>query len=308
MYRWLRRNLHRQCSGENGHNEQNGSPFVSALAGLSALVLESVLGILRSLAVFLWMAVSVIPAATALLILSLFVDSKKLWWWIANPWLKGAIAATRLIGDIDYRVQGQENLPSADDNQRIILCAKHQSTWETFFFPSMMPHPLAYVFKRELLLIPFFGWALARLEMVHIDRSARSEAWNKVATLGAKLMDQGKWVIMFPEGTRTVRGGQGGYKTGASRLALLTGAKIVPIAVASGRCWPRATWTFLPGTIDVSIGEPIIADEGEDAAQLMRRVEAWIEGEMRRIDPEAYTMDDALSSTEIATKQKQTPG
>lgn len=258
------------------------------------MALESILGIFRSLAVFLWMAVSIVPMATVLLLLSPFVDSKRLWWWIANPWLRNAIFATRMIGGVKYRVSGREYLPAAADNQRIILCAKHQSTWETFFFPSMMPHPLAYVFKRELLLIPFFGWALSRLEMVHIDRSARSEAWNKVATLGAQLMDQGKWIIMFPEGTRTQRGEQGGYKTGATRLALLTGAKIVPIAVASGRCWPSRTWRFIPGTIDVSIGEPIQARPGEDAAGLMRRVERWIETEMRRIDSDAYPPDDPL--------------
>ena len=124
--------------------------------------------------------------------------------------------------------------------------------------------------------------------MVHIDRSARSEAWNKVATLGAKLMDNGKWIIMFPEGTRTPRGGQGDYKSGAARLALATGASIIPIAVASGRCWPRKTWRFIPGVIDVSIGEPMALHTGESPSELMARVEAWIEAEMRVIDPLAY--------------------
>jgi 1-acyl-sn-glycerol-3-phosphate acyltransferase len=152
----------------------------------------------------------------------------------------------------------------------------------------MTPHPLAYVFKRELLLIPFFGWAMARLDMVHIDRSARSQAWSKVADLGVKLMDKGKWVIMFPEGTRTHRGQQGDYKNGAARLALATGAKIIPIAVASGRCWPRKSWRFIPGVIDVSIGEPMAAMAGESPIELMARVETWIESEMRVIDPLAY--------------------
>ena len=169
---------------------------------------------IKSLLTFLWMALSVIPMGTLLLIFSLFVNADRLWWWFAQPWLSGAIFATRRIGGVQYRVHGLENLPDKDDNQRIILCPKHQSTWETFFIPSMSPHPLAYVFKRELLYIPFFGWSLARLNMVHIDRSARSEAWNKVATLGAKVMDRGKWIIIFPEGTRTPRGQQGDYKIG----------------------------------------------------------------------------------------------
>ncbi len=243
---------------------------------------------LRSILVFLWMALSVIPVGSLLLLFSLVVDDRKLWWWFAQPWLKAAVAAARIIGGVGVRIQGLAHLPDINDGQRVILCPKHQSTWETFFFPSMMPHPLAYVFKRELLFIPFFGWSLARLKMVHIDRRARGEAWNKVARLGAALMDRGKWVIMFPEGTRTERGKQGDYKTGAARLALATDACIVPIAVASGRCWPRRTFSFVPGVIDVSIGPPITGNPDESAAELMKRVEHWIEGEMRRIDPDAY--------------------
>lgn len=243
---------------------------------------------IRSILVFLWLAISIIPVGLSLVLCSFFLSDNKLYFWFAQPWLRAAIAVARAVGGVDYRVVGAENLPAPEDNQRIILCPKHQSTWETFFFPSMMPHPLAYVFKRELLLIPVFGWALARLQMVHIDRSARGAAWAKVATLGTKLMDRGKWIIMFPEGTRTLRGGQGEYKTGAARLAVATGARIIPIAVASGRCWPRRTFRFIPGVIDVSIGEPISALPDESPQALMARVEAWIENEMRRIDAEAY--------------------
>ena len=92
----------------------------------------------------------------------------------------------------------------------------------------------------------FFGWAIGRLHMVPIDRSAKGDAWQRVATIGAKLMDQGKWIIMFPEGTRAARGDQLLYKSGAARLALETGAVVVPVAAATGRCWPRKTWRFIP--------------------------------------------------------------
>ncbi len=101
-------------------------------------------------------------------------------------------------------------------------------------------------------------------------------------------MDRGKWVIMFPEGTRSERGEQGTYKTGAARLAIATGASIVPIAVASARCWPRKSFTFVPGTIRVSLGAPIAPDPGQSPGELMAKVESWIEDEMRRLDPEAY--------------------
>ncbi|MBN7797944.1 lysophospholipid acyltransferase family protein [Parahaliea mediterranea] len=242
---------------------------------------------LRSLIVFLWMVVSVIPIGVGLLTFSLFVRDDKLWWWFAVPWLKGVIGVARLVGGVRYRVHGAENLPAPDDMRRIVLCPKHQSTWETFFFPSMTPHPLAYVFKQELLAIPVFGWCMARLKMIHIDRSKRNEAWSKVAEQGRELMDRGKWVIMFPEGTRTERGKHGNYKTGATRLAIAADASVIPVAVTSGRCWPRRSFSFIPGVIDVSIGTPVPAS-GRKPGELMDEIERWIEAEMRRLDPEAY--------------------
>ena len=263
------------------------------------------MGALKSLLVFLWMAVTVIPAASLIIVFTPFSSPDFRWWHIARPWLRGAVEAARKIGGIQYVVEGEEYLPSAGDNQRIILCPKHQSTWETFFFASRMPHPLAYVFKRELLFIPFFGWAMACLNMIHIDRSARGDAWSKVALLGEQLMDAGKWVIMFPEGTRSRRGEQGVYKTGAARLAVATGASIVPIAVASARCWPRKSFTFIPGSVTVSLGPPIVSGVGESPGELMQRVEQWIEAEMRRIDPEAYPAADRRVSPEEQDAQLQ---
>ncbi len=242
---------------------------------------------LRSALVFLWMVISVIPMGFGLIVCSLFMSDTRLWWTFAVPWLRGVIAAARIVGLVRYRIHGAENLPKAEDMRRIVLCPKHQSTWETFFFPSMTPHPLAYVFKHELLYIPIFGWCLARLKMVHIDRSKRSEAWGKVAAQGRVLMDRGKWIIMFPEGTRTERGGKGSYKTGATRLAVATGASVIPVAVTSGRCWPRRSFALRPGVIDVSIGTPVSAVDRRPG-ELMEEVERWIEAEMRRLDPEAY--------------------
>lgn len=241
----------------------------------------------RSALVFLWMVVSVIPMGFGLIVCSLFMSDTRVWWLFAVPWLRGVVAVARIVGGVKYRIHGAENLPKAEDMSRIVLCPKHQSTWETFFFPSMTPHPLAYVFKRELLHIPVFGWCLARLKMVHIDRSKRSEAWGKVAAQGRVLMDRGKWVIMFPEGTRTERGAKGTYKSGATRLAVATGASVIPIAVTSGRCWPRRSFALRPGVIDVSIGTPVSALERQPG-ELMDEVERWIEAEMRRLDPDAY--------------------
>ncbi len=242
---------------------------------------------IRSTLVFIWLVLSIIPVGLTLVVCSLFLKDDKLWWWFAVPWLKGVIVAARIIAGVQYRVHGAENLPTADDMRRIVLCPKHQSTWETFFFPSMTSHPLAYVFKKELLRIPIFGWCIGSLGMIHIDRKLRNKAWAKVAEQGQELMDRGKWVIMFPEGTRTERGKKGTYKSGATRLAVATGAYVVPIAVTSGRCWPRRSFSFLPGVIDVSIGQPVSA-EGREPGELMDEVERWIEAEMHRLDPQAY--------------------
>ena len=169
-----------------------------------------------------------------------------------------------------------------------MLLPKHQSTWETFAFPTLMSHPLCYVFKRELLYIPFFGWAMARLDMIHIDRSKRAEAWNKVAEQGRALMAQGNWVIMFPEGTRTPRGQPGHLQerrhAAGGRDRRAGGADRRDLGHAAGRA--RASCCG-PASIDVSIGKPI-PSTGRQPDELMREVEAWIEAEMRRLDPEAY--------------------
>jgi len=190
------------------------------------------MNVLRSILVLIWMVVSIIPVGLGLVICSLFLSSASLWRWFGRPWLRGAVVAAQWVGGVDYQLSGAHNLPGAADMRRVILVSKHQSTWETFFFPSMMPHNLAYVFKKELLAIPIFGWCMARLEMVPIDRSKRSQAWNKVAKQGVKLMDRGRWIIMFPEGTRSERGSKGNYKSGASRLAVATDALLIPIAVS----------------------------------------------------------------------------
>ena len=242
---------------------------------------------LRSALFVLWLAISVIPWALMSLIASIFIRGTPLYW-LTTYWLRLAIAGARVICGVRHRIVGIENLNAADRSGPVILLPKHQSTWETFAFPGLMPHPLCYVFKRELLMIPFFGWAMGRLDMVHIDRSKRAEAWNRVAEQGQKFMAQGNWIIMFPEGTRIPRGKAGHYKSGGTRLAVTTGTPVLPIAVTSARCWPRKSFMLRPGVIDVSIGK-LIPSVGREPDELMREVETWIEAEMRRLDPGAYT-------------------
>jgi 1-acyl-sn-glycerol-3-phosphate acyltransferase len=240
---------------------------------------------LRSCLHMLWMAVTVIPWALAVLVASLFLNPTQVYWMCAG-WLKCAMWGLTHICGISWRIQGLESLPQGDKDGAILLL-KHQSTLETFLMPAIMPHPLAYVFKRELLYIPFFGWAMARMDMIHIDRSKRSEAFSKVVNQGKRVMSDGVWVIMFPEGTRIPRGQVGNYKSGGTRLACETGRPVVPIAVNAARHWPRKGFVKTPGVVDVVIGRPI-SSVGRQPDELMQEVQTWIEAKMREIDPEAY--------------------
>ena len=240
------------------------------------------LNAIRSALFVLFMAVTVVPWALAVLLVSLFARGNTVYWMCVG-WLRTAIWGAKVICGVRARLHGTENLPDSP----VVLLPKHQSTWETFAFPGLMPHPLCYVFKRELLYIPFFGWAMARMDMIHIDRSKRTEAWNRVAEQGRAFMAKGHWVIMFPEGTRAARGARGNYKAGGARLAIDTGRPVLPIAVTSARCWPRKSFVLRPGVIDVSIGKPI-PSTGRRPDELMREVENWIEAEMHRLDPDAY--------------------
>lgn len=241
--------------------------------------------LIRSVLHMAWMLLTVIPWGLALVFASLWVSRTPLWWFAVN-WFRVVIWGTRVFLGVRVQVSGLEHLPLGQTGSAILL-SKHQSALETLLLPTLISHPLAFVFKRELLRIPFFGWSMARLDMIHIDRESRAQALKQVVTQGKALLEQGVWIILFPEGTRIERGQQGTYQTAGTRLAVQAGAPVVPIAVSSGKCWPRKGFIKYPGVVQVSIGRPI-ASVGREPKELMREVEAWIEAEMRRIDPEAY--------------------
>jgi 1-acyl-sn-glycerol-3-phosphate acyltransferase len=244
------------------------------------------IAMLRSTVHMAFMFVTVIPYSLLILLVRLLGAKGDKLYVIAQKWLTLSVDAARVIMGIRYDIQGQDNLPVGETSPAILL-VKHQSTYETFLMPAIMPHPLAYVFKKELLYVPFFGWAIGSLDMIHIDRSQRSKAFAKVVEQGKALLARGVWVIMFPEGTRIPRGERGSYKSGGSRLAIATGAPVIPVAVTSAKCWPRKAFIKYPGVVAVSIGKSI-PSVGRDADELTREVEAWIEAEMHRLDPEAY--------------------
>lgn len=189
--------------------------------------------------------------------------------------------AARMILGIRYQVLGQENLP----NGPAILLSKHESAWETLFYPSFFQRDLCFVFKRELLWIPFFGWGIALLRMIAINRGKGDAAFTQIVKKGRKVLHEDlRWMVFFPEGTRVLPGEKMRFKTGGTRLAVATNTPVIPIAMNSGDLWPRKSFIKRPGLITVSIGPPILP-ENEDANTLMVKVESWISKEMLRISP-----------------------
>ncbi len=241
---------------------------------------------IRSLLFVLYLIVLTPPYACACFIVFPFMSADQRFRFVRG-WPRLVVAGARWICGIDYRLEGTEQFDPMMDKP-VVLLSKHQSAWETVAYMALMPKPLCFVFKRELLLVPFFGWALGMLKMVHIDRKDGPRAFSQAAIQGRERLAEGAWIIMFPEGTRTRSGlEKPRYKSGGARLAVETGAWVIPMAVNSGRLWPRNSFLKYPGTVTISVGPPI-ASANKTADQLNQEVEHWIERDMRRIDPQSY--------------------
>ena len=240
---------------------------------------------LRSLLFYLFLFAFVTLCATAIVLIIPFSTASTRYS-IGRFWAQTTLWVLSGLCGIKYQVIGLENIPVGLTTPIIIL-GKHQSAWETIAYPAIFPRQLCFVFKRELLLLPFFGWALASLKMIQINRSDREKARASVAIQGKRQLADGKWMVIYPEGTRTARGSYKPYRMGGVRLAIATNADIVPIAQNSGQWWPRNTILKRPGLITVSI-LPVIRVAGKTEDQLREELEAVIEVEMRRLDPTAY--------------------
>lgn len=197
---------------------------------------------------------------------------------IITVWTSWILWSLRVICGIRYRVIGRENIPA----DPCIILSKHQSAWETLAFQRIFP-PQVWVLKRELLRVPFFGWGLAMLSPIAIDRSLRREALQQLVEQGVERLAAGFCIVIFPEGTRIPPGRRGKYRPGGARLAVQTGTTVIPVAHNAGACWGRNAFLKRPGLITVSIGKPIRPD-GTDAETLAKRVEDWIEGEMALLE------------------------
>ncbi|NOT64830.1 MAG: 1-acyl-sn-glycerol-3-phosphate acyltransferase [Methylotenera sp.] len=193
---------------------------------------------------------------------------------MASYWARCALHWLKLTCNLGFEVRGRENIP---DHPSIILC-KHQSAWETIALQVIFP-PQIWVMKRELLYIPFLGWAWVALSAIPIDRSAGREALKKLVKHGKDRLARGLWVVIFPEGTRIAPGERGKYHIGGAWLASQTQSTVSPVAHNAGLFWRKNAFIKQAGTITVSIGKPI-ETAGLKPDEVNKRVEDWIESEM----------------------------
>ncbi len=227
--------------------------------------------LLRSLMYEIVLVGSVVVFGTCILVLGLFGSQQALDR-IGRAWGRVNMAALRRLCGLRYRVRGQELLPA---EASIVLC-KHQSAWETIALWCLVPPQQSWVLKQELMRVPFLGIALERLRSIAIDRSAGRRAMVELVREGRERLERGRWVIIFPEGTRVAPGSRRPYAIGGAVLAERTGRLVVPIAHNAGCFWGRRSIRKLPGVIDVVIG-PAIQTRGRKAADINAEVERWIE-------------------------------
>lgn len=216
---------------------------------------------------FMWLT---IPFASFLFLLAFPVPYKyrsKL----ISSWSKITLHVLSFLCGLKFEISGQENIP---ETPSIIFC-KHQSTWETMALQLLFT-PQVWILKRELLWVPFFGWTLASMKSIAIDRSSGKKALRQIVDQGTRRLKEGNWVIIFPEGTRKLPGQKPNYKIGGAMLAKSSGYDVLPIAHNAGEFWPKGQYIKKPGLIKMVIG-PVIKSSDLKTKQINQQAEQWIE-------------------------------
>jgi 1-acyl-sn-glycerol-3-phosphate acyltransferase len=198
---------------------------------------------------------------------------------VAGWWVHFVLWALDKICHLRFDVAGREHIPATN----AIVFSKHQSTWETIGL-QMVFKPVCFILKKELLRLPFWGWAMASLEPIAIDRTAKSAAMKQVLREGEQRLRSGRWLILFPEGTRVAPGQKGRYGGSGGMLAQRTGYPVLPVAHNAGEFWARHGFLKYPGTISVRIG-PLIEPTDLTASEISQRAEQWIESQMSEMRP-----------------------
>lgn len=195
------------------------------------------------------------------------------WGYMTLRWLKWTCR-------LDYEIIGRENIPR---DACIIFC-KHSSTWETLVLQEVFP-PQVWVLKRELIWVPIFGWGLALLKPIAIDRGAGRRAVDQIIEQGIQRLKNGLCIAIFPEGTRVAPGSTKKWGIGGAMLAEKSGFPVVPVAHNAGYYWARRQFIKRPGRIKLIIGKPI-ETQGLSAQEINQRAEQWVNSHMAELDAE----------------------
>ena len=223
------------------------------------------------------LALALVTPPYALLALATFPLPPMARYRIISGWSRCILFLSRIVLGIDWKVEGEEHLPARPS----VILSKHQSAWETLAFQHIFP-PQVHVLKRELLWIPFFGWGLALMSPIAIDRSRGVAALRSIARRGHQRLEQGFWIVVFPEGTRVAPGERRPYQLGGAWLAAASGAPIVPVAHNAGLLWPRNAFLKRSGTVTVRIGPPIDTVD-RDPKAINAMAETWIEEQQKAL-------------------------
>ncbi|GAA3969534.1 lysophospholipid acyltransferase family protein [Allohahella marinimesophila] len=183
----------------------------------------------------------------------------------------------RLVCGMRFRCEGQENIPATP----CVVVSNHESAWETFFLGWMF-RPQATVLKKELLNIPLFGWGLRMLRPIPLDRNKPTAALKLVLREGTAAIQEGCWVVIYPEGTRVRPMMTGRFNKGGAMLAIRSGVPILPVAHNAGSCWPAGMIRKYPGQIRVKIGAPI-QTAGRTVDEVHGELEAAIRQSMQTL-------------------------
>lgn len=197
----------------------------------------------------------------------------------ADIWINCLLYMLKLCCGLHHEVEGLENIPK---EQAAVILSKHQSAWETIALRQIIS-PQTAVLKKSLLQIPFGGWALATLKPIAIDRSNQKEALKMLLEQGIARLQEGLFVLIFPEGTRVAPGAYKKFNAGGAMLAQKSGFPVIPLAHNAGEFWPRNSFLKYPGVIRVKIG-PMISTQGKTAKEITAETEAWISQAMEELN------------------------
>lgn len=225
----------------------------------------------RSTLFFSFLVINTILIATLGSLLGWVLTTRQMHYFDTN-WSRINLWALKFFCGLSYRLNGVENLPK----ENCIIFAKHQSAWETIALISLIPGPKSWVLKRELLYIPFFGWIMYFFKPIAINRKSGRKAVDQIIEQGSERLKSGRYVFVFPEGTRVAPGTRKRYGIGGAILAEKTGYPVLLVAHNAGLFWRRRDIRKYPGVIDVSIG-PMIETKGKKAIEINQIAEEWIE-------------------------------